>query len=218
MTDTPSNTLPRFLPLTGIYEPSGILQLADGRFLVVEDEQEQAFSLFTISLDGRARSKPLNTNVPGADAGFRKLNDLEGTALDRWGHIYAITSHSRDGAGGNKKSRNKLVRFRIEADRIAEPKVIKGLKPALLAAHPVLEAAAPIRDVKDDGGLNIEALAISPDSQHLLIGFRGPQLEQRAIIARVENPAAIFETGEPPRIASALITLDLGGNGIRGMA
>lgn len=218
MADTPPNILPRFLPLTGIHEPSGILQLADGRFLVVEDEKKHPFHLVTLSLDGRVSSTPLNADVAGANADFRKLDDLEGTALDRRGNIYAITSHSRDGDGDKKKSRNRLVRFRIEAGRIVEPNVTNKLKPALLAVHPVLEAAAKIRDVKDDDGLNIEALAISPNQQHLLIGFRSPLLEQRAIIARVENPAAMFDAGEPPRISPALITLDLGGNGIRDMA
>ena len=217
MADTPSNTLPCFLPLTGLYEPSAIQQLADGRFLVVEDEMAHPFSLVTFHPDGRVCSMPLSTDVEGESA-FRKLDDLEGTALDRLGNIYAITSHSRDDEGDKKKSRNKLVRFRIEGDRIVESKVVKGLKPALLAAHPVFAAAAKIRDVKDAGGLNIEALEISPDQQRLLIGFRSPLLNQRAIIATVENPAAMFDTGEPPRIASTLITLDLGGDGIRGMA
>ncbi len=55
--------------------------------------------------------------------------------------------------------------------------MVKGLKPALVAAHPVLAAAAAIRDVKADGGLNIEALEISPDQQRLLIGFRSPLLD-----------------------------------------
>jgi hypothetical protein len=96
--------------------------------------------------------------------------------------------------------------------------VSKGLKQALVAKHPVLAQAAGIRDVKDGGGLNIEALEISPDNKTLLIGFRSPLLDKLAIIASVENPAAMFETGEPPSIAAQLITLDLGGNGIRGMS
>ena len=58
----------------------------------------------------------------------------------------------------------------------------------------------------------------APISRRLLIGFRSPLLDDRAIIACVENPSAIFETGEPPRIAAKLETLDLGGNGIRGMS
>lgn len=211
------NTPPAFLPLTGIYEPSGIQQLPDGRFLVVEDEKRQPFSLVTLSATGGVRSEPLRPGLFDNDA-FWKLDDLEAIALDRAGYLYALTSHSRDDAGEEKKSRDKLVRFRIENDEVVDPQIVKGLKAALTAAHPELAAAAAILDVKDEGGLNIEALEISADRQQLLIGLRSPLLEQRAIIACVENPAGIFEDDEPPRIAAALITLNLGGHGIRGMS
>ncbi len=113
----------------------------------------------------------------------------KGLALDRTGFVYAITSHSRDDDGDEKKSREKLVRFRIEGNRVVEPKVVEGLKRAMTARHPVLAAAAKIRDVKDSGGLNIEALEISPDQQRLLIGFRSPLDDGRAIIASIENPS-----------------------------
>lgn len=212
------NNILMFLPLTGIYEPSAIQQLADGRFLVVEDEKQHPFSLVTISPDGSVSSTPLSQGPLQAGDAFWKLDDLEGVALDRSGYIFAITSHSRDDDGDEKKSRDKLVRFRIEGDRVVAPMVVRGLKPALVATHPVLAPAAGIRDVKTGGGLNIEALEISPDQQRLLIGFRSPLLDNRAIIACVENPSAIFEAGEPPRISATLETLDLGGNGIRGMS
>jgi hypothetical protein len=207
-----------FIFLTGIYEPSAIQQLPDGRFLVVEDEKEHPFSLVVINPDGSVRATSLSPGLLEAGNDFWKLDDLEGLALDRSGYIYALTSHSRAGKGDEKKSRNKLVRFRIEGDRVVSPTVVKGLKPALVAAHPVFAHAAEIQDVKNDGGLNIEALEISPDQQTLLVGFRSPLLDNRAIIASIENPSAIFETGEPPRIATKLETLDLGGNGIRGMS
>ena len=212
------NNILRFLALTGIHEPSAIQQLPDGRFLVVEDEKQHPFSLVTISPDGSVSSTPLNPGLLEADDAFWKLDDLEGIASDRSGYIYAITSHSRDGDGDEKKSRDKLGRFRIEGDSVVEPMLARGLKSALVAAHPVLGSAAEIRDVKTGGGLNIEALEISPDQQSLLIGFRSPLLDNRAIIACVENPSAIFEAGEPPRISTTLTTLDLGGNGIRGMS
>lgn len=207
-----------FLELTGIHEPSAIQQLEDGRFLIVEDEKQYPFSLVTFGPGGRIGSTALRLDSLAAGDAFAKLNDLEGIALDRAGFIYAITSHSRDGDGDEKKSRDKLVRFRIEGDHVVAPKVVKGIKPALVAAHPVLAAAAAIRDVKSDAGLNIEALDMSPDQQRLLIGFRGPLLDARAIIASIDNPAAMFEAGEPPRVAPALTTLDLGGDGIRGMS
>lgn len=203
-----------FLALTGIYEPSAIQQLPDGRFLVVEDEKTQPFSLVRIRADGKVASSPLTTTT----ADFNELDDLEGIASDSTGFIYAITSHSRSGAGKVKMSREKLVRFRIEGDRAVAPVVVTQLKAALTAALPVLADAAQLLDVKSAGGLNIEALEMTPDRQRLLIGLRSPLLERRAIIASIENPQGIFEAGEAPRIAPQLLTLDLGGHGIRGLS
>lgn len=214
---TPNTTM-KFLDLTGVYEPSAIQQLPDGRFLVVEDEKQFPFSLVSIGQDGGVSSAPLHTGPSKAGETPLKLDDLEALALDPSGYVYALTSHSRDGDGDEKKSRDKLVRFQIDGQRLVAPLVIQGLKPALAAAHPVLAAAAQVRDVKDDGGLNIEAMEISLDQQRLWIGFRSPLQGRHAIIASVENPTALFASGEPPRVAATLQTLDLGGDGIRGMA
>ncbi|WP_420050024.1 DUF3616 domain-containing protein [Hydrogenophaga sp. ZJX-1] len=75
-----------------------------------------------------------------------------------------------------------------------------------------------MRDVKGGGGLNIEALEMSPDQKRLLIGFRSPLRDGRALIASVVNPTALFESDEAPRIAPELEELDLGGQGIRGLS
>lgn len=206
-----------FLPLTGIFEPSGIQQLGDGRFLVAEDEKQHPFSLVSISAVGQVTSTPL---IPGLqdDEIFWKLDDLEAVALDQSGYLYAITSHSRNEDGEEKKSREKLLRFRIENNCMTAPMLFRGLKTALIAAHPDLASAAEILDVKNDGGLNIEAMEISPEQQHLLIGFRSPLLDKHAIIARIENPAAMFEDGALPHVSATLTRLDLGGHGLRSMS
>jgi hypothetical protein len=209
---------PAFQPLTGIYEPSAIQQLPDGRFLVVEDERRHPFSLVTIGADGSVDSTALTPGLFQIFSNFWNLDDLEGLALDRSGFVYAITSHSREDGGNEKKSRERLVRFRIEGNRVVNPKVVDGLKRALTTKHPVLAAAAKVQDVKAGAGLNIEALEISPDQQRLLIGFRSPLHNGRAIIASVENPAGIFEAGEAPRIAAEFEGLDLAGHGIRGLS
>lgn len=214
----PPNDMIIFQPLTGVYEPSGIQQLADGRFLVVEDEKRHALSLLRISGDHVSHT-PLSAPFwSWGDGDFWNLDDLEGITADRAGHIYAITSHSRDSDGDEQKSRERLVRFRIEGDKVVDPKVVGSLKRDLMAAHPELAAAAGIRNVKSEGGLNIESLEMSPDQRHLLIGFRSPLLDERAIIASIENPVAIFDADERPRIGVPLTTLDLGGNGIRSMS
>ena len=218
MLSVANNGPPSFQPLTGIYEPSAIQQLPDGRFLVVEDEKRHPFSLVTIGVDGSVHSTELTAGLFQIFGDFWKLDDLEGLALDRVGFVYAITSHSRDDEGDEKKSRERLVRFRIEGNRVAEPKVVEGLKRVMTAKHPELASAAMIRDVKAGGGLNIEALEISPDQRRLLIGFRSPLHDGRAIIASIENPSGIFESEELPRLAADLDELDLGGHGIRGLS
>jgi hypothetical protein len=210
--------IPSFQPLTGIYEPSGIQQLPDGRFLVIEDERDHPLSLVTIGVARDVHSTPLTAGLFQVFGDFWKLDDLEGLALDQAGFVYGITSHSRDDDGDEKKSRERLVRFRVEGERVEEAKVVEGLKQALTARHAVLATAARIRDVKGHGGLNIEALEITPDQQRLLIGFRSPLQEGRALVATIENPSAMFESAETPRIAPSLVELDLGGQGIRGMA
>ncbi len=207
-----------FRPLSGIYEPSAIRQLPDGRFLVVEDEKDHPLSLVTIGAEGKVKTEALTAGLLQMFDSFWKLDDLEGLAADRAGFVYAITSHSREDDGDEKKSREKLVRFRVEGDRVVDPKVVDGLKHALTKQHAVLAAAARVRDVKASGGLNIEGLEISPDQRRLLIGFRSPLRDGRALIAIVENPAEIFESNEAPRIAPLLEELDLGGQGIRGLS
>jgi hypothetical protein len=210
--------VPAFQPLTGIYEPSAVQQLPDGRFLVVEDEKEHPLSLVTIGVDGEVQTEALTAGLLQTFSSFWKLDDLEGLAADRAGFIYAITSHSRDDGGNEKKSREKLVRFRVEGDRVVHPKVVDGLKSALILQHAVLAAAAQVRDVKTSGGLNVEGLEVSPDQKQLLIGFRSPLHNGRALVARVENYTAVFDADEAAKIAPVLDELDLGGHGIRGLS
>lgn len=207
-----------FQPLTGIYEPSAILQLQDGRFLVVEDEKSHPLSLVTLGAGGSVDSTALTPGLFQMFSEFWKLDDLEGLAIDRAGFVYAITSHSRDDDGDEKKSRERLVRFRVEGAGVVDAKVVDGLKQALTKRHAVLAAAAQVRDVKGSGGLNIEAIEMSPDQKRLLIGFRSPLRDGRALIASVVNPTAIFESNEAPHIAPVLEELDLGGHGIRGLS
>ncbi|MCX7258217.1 MAG: DUF3616 domain-containing protein [Polaromonas sp.] len=214
---TTSTTLPTFLPLTGFYEPSAILQLPDGRFLIAEDEKKHAFSLVTLDAGGVRKHTPLSAGWFDGGDDVWNMDDLEGLALDSRGYCYAITSHSRDEAGQTKKPRERLARFKIDKNRLGAPVVVGGLRRALVARHPVLAAAAEVAQVKSGGGLNIEALEITPD-QRLLIGFRSPLQGASALIASVENVAAVFDAGAAPQVSSVLQALDLGGQGIRSLS
>ena len=93
------NAAPRFTPLTGLYEPSAIVQLADGRFLIVEDEKDHPLSLVSLERNGTVESRHVTPGLFEFDDGFWKLDDLEGLTLAPSGWIYAVTSQSLDGDG-----------------------------------------------------------------------------------------------------------------------
>lgn len=205
-----------FIALNSLYEPSAIQQLPDGRFLVAEDEKDAPFSLLKIHPDGATTAEPLLIDTEENKLG--KFNDLEGLATDGGGFVYAITSHSRNSKGEEKKSREKLVRFRVDSNKLVSPRVVKDLKRALAAHHPVLARAAAIADVKGDGGFNIEALEFPPNQPHLMIGFRSPLDAGQALVAIIKNPSEMFESETAPAVAPELIRLDLGGHGLRGMS
>ena len=63
-----------------------------------------------------------------------------------------------------------------------------------------------------DGGLNIEGLAATPEGQ-LLIGFRNPLPEERAIVIPLENPTEVVD-GKRAKLGEPF-ELNLGRRGIR---
>ena len=92
-----------FRKFENIYEPSGVQQLPDGRFIVVEDESSQPISLFTLGPDGDAEEQALwrrsLTGWLSSNRALGSLEDLEDISIDADGRIYAITSHSRKSGG-----------------------------------------------------------------------------------------------------------------------
>jgi hypothetical protein len=216
-----SEERPQFRELPGVYEPSAVHQLADGRLIVVEDEERHPIDLLSLQADGSFSATPVFPaelfDKAGPAADFRKLDDLEALDVDDAGRVYALTSHSRTGKGKVKQDREKLVRFEVEGNELRDPRVVEDLKKQLMAAQPVLKTAAEVDDVKDGNGLNIEGLAFDADRARLLVGFRGPLVDGRAMLVAIENVDEMFETGGAPRIAQQAVFLDLGGEGIRGM-
>ncbi|RPH39463.1 MAG: DUF3616 domain-containing protein [Desulfobulbaceae bacterium] len=187
-----------------IYEPSGILQLADGRLLLVEDERTDPFSLCRLEEeDGQLVIGP-----PVYCRGAGIADDLEGIAHgpDDW--LYAITSHSRTESGTAESGRQKLLRFKVDEEgRIRQYQEYNDLLMVILTALKGLDA--------DLDSLNIEGLGTSRDGKQLLIGLREPVVEGEALILSLENPEGLFERGETPQLKPDIIRLWLQGGGIR---
>lgn len=211
-----------FRPFSLIYEPSGVQQIADGRFVVVQDEAAYSLDLFGLGSDGTVSEKPLyraaSRSRDVADKSLRKLEDLEGVGVDRRGYIFAITSHSRNERGKRKADREQLIRFRLQGERVVDVRRVLNLRNYITKQHQFLKTAAKERAVKEDGGLNIEAIAFDAEKQKLLLGLRSPVVNKEAVIVTLENPHAVFEHDEQPRIADDVIRLDLDGGGIRALS
>ncbi len=207
-----------FKLIEGIYEPSGATQLEDGTIVAVEDEPARPFSLLSpAGLVTRLSAQPLRSGSL-LSAAFLELADLEGVAAGESGFAYAITSHSRKDNGKRSAERERLVRFRVEDSRITDLEVVTGLRDALVRAFPELDSAARERQVKRDHGLNLEGLTFGLRRQTLWIGFRGPLVKGDAMLVSILNPRRAFESDEGFRFGDRVLTLDLGGGGIRGLA
>ena len=86
-----------------------------------------------------------------------------------------------------------------------------------LAQFGVAAAAAAELPPEKPGGFNIEGLAPARETGHLLIGFRNPVPQGKALIVRLENPAALVTGTAAAAQLSVGGVLDLEGRGIRAL-
>lgn len=203
----------------GLCDASAAVAIDADRFLVASDEDnvlrlfrrdEADGPLEEFAMDAFLRPDPSSPEA-----------DIEGaTAIGS--RLYWITSHGRNKDGKYRASRYRFWAVDVERkpDRVelkpaGQP--CEGLLAALCAAPQLAQyqlAAAAALAPKQRGALNIEGLAATPDKK-LLIGFRNPLREGKALVVPLENPDEVIgggaaKLGEP-------IELDLGGLGIRGM-
>jgi hypothetical protein len=146
--------------------------------------------------------------------------DLEGAATIG-NRIYWITSHGRNREGEARESRHRFFATtfsvnnngrvelkavgqpytRLLTDFINEPRLAKfGMRQASMLAP------------KEKGGLNIEGLCATTNGQ-LLIAFRNPIPNQRALIVPLKNPSEVV-AGHRAQLGDPIL-LDLGNRGIR---
>lgn len=200
-----------------VYEPSGVVQLADGRLLVVEDESQRAFRILSALPDGTlVANELLDTRIIKSFG--RKFEDLEGVSMDSKGYVWAIGSHARTEKGKRKPEREQLLRFRIEGNNVIDFSFYDQLTDDILSSGVVKELASRHgATTVNFGSMNIEGLNFDKAQQRLLIGFREPTIDGMSLILAVENPRGLFERGESARFSNEPILLDLGGGGIRGL-
>ena len=201
----------------GMCDASGAVALDDKLFAVANDEDN------TLRIYRRGQDGP---PVQSFDLSpFLKVSlkfpetDLEGAAWlgDR---IFWIGSHGRNHDGKFRESRHRFFAITVQKTK-ENVRIVPVGKPYTKLLRDLMRDRdlipfrldlASQRAPKDPGALNIEGLCATPE-KHLLIGFRNPIPQGRALLLPLVNPNDVV------RGASALfgepILLNLGGRGVR---
>ena len=210
----------RVVTFAGTCDASGAVEL-DERHVLVADDENNVLRIYDTERGGAPR-RELDLSAEFQRAGIEKTEvDLEaGTRLND--KAYFLASHGRTSKG--KRDDDRLVFFAIRAslDESAAPVMVGQpyrsllddlLNEPRLARFGLGEAAllAP----KAPGGLNLEGL-VATSSGTLLMGFRNPVPEGRALLVGISNPEEVLG-GARAKLTDP-IQLDLGGLGIRAMS
>jgi hypothetical protein len=233
---------PQVVVHNGPCNASTALPVGGGFFVVADDEEKPPVTL-RLYRSGQGGKAVGEGTIPSAavapvDDGHPEL-DLEGST--RIGPLaYWIGSHGaaegKAGKGMKKEEAGPIGEPRPNQQRLFATTLgvrADGKTMALtvepvgrayttliddLAADPRYGrfglAAAARRPAKAKDGLNIEGLASTPKGA-LLIGFRNPLPEGKALLATLSNPNGVI--GGDKAMFGDPVLLDLGGQGIRSL-
>lgn len=200
--------------LDGVYEPSAVEQLPDGRLLIAEDEPNHAFSIITIDKTGKfVEDEALDTRII---TGFkRRLSDLEALASDDEGFIYALTSHSRTRKGNRSPDREHIMRFKIQEGNVLGLTSYDNLTQVLETDHKLHDLIRERTKAEVSfEEINIEGMTFDPVKKRLVLGFRDPEFNNMALVAFIANPKDVFERNAKPEFDEVAV-IDIDGGGIR---
>lgn len=204
-------------------DASGAVDLGGGLF-VVGDDEDNILRVY----DGRRGGGPVHTAdlSPTLELPARKKPpeaDIE-AATGLGSRAFWLSSHGRSSSGKREPSRLRFFATTAPADGKDVRLVGRPYMQLIddLLAEPRLAPfgleSAELRPPKDPGGLNIEGMTAMPGDTSVLIGFRSPVPEGRALVVPLLNPEALVDKeGEPARFGEPRL-LDLGGLGIRALS
>lgn len=211
----------RVVVFRGTCDASGAVPI-DERLFAVADDENNVLRIYDADRGG-APVHAVDIS-PELDLPKKKKkhpeSDLE--AATRLGDTALwLSSHAR-----SKKGKEKSERLRFFSTGVPRPgaplPVIGAAYTALLTdllADPALRSfeleGAAARAPQEPGGLNIEGMTAMPDGQ-VLLGFRNPVPQGRALLVALRNPLDPF-IGKAARFG-APIRLDLKGLGVRSLS
>ncbi|HEU0184970.1 MAG TPA: hypothetical protein VFS27_06620 [Blastocatellia bacterium] len=157
------------------FNASGIVPLADSRFLICDNNTNDALFELNLGPDGQKNGplirRPLQGLAPGA------IDDLEGITLaEENGRRYVFVSSSLYAKKGKKGAvdvpPSGILRVTINPDDTLSAENMPGFREWLIGAYPQIAASAQTKP--DDGGLNIEGFTWDKRRHAFLFGVRTP--------------------------------------------
>jgi len=187
-------------------------EATDAQHFVVASDEDNVLRLYT-----RGEPEPIGQlSLDGVLGTGRREADIEGAA--RIGsRLYWISSHGRNSSGKRREERLRLFATDAE-DGLLQPagaaytRLLDDLLAAPTLQHLKLDQAAQLAP-EAPGGLNIEGLAATPEGG-LLIGFRNPIPNGRALVVPLLNPAEVVEHGRTAQFGEPVL-LPLRNRGVR---
>jgi hypothetical protein len=204
--------------LQGFCDASAAVSIAPGTFIVANDED----NVLRVYQPSTSR-EPLYTFDLSSFLAVTTKNseaDIEG-ATRIADTIYWITSHGTNKDGKARLNRRRLfaINVKVSDGQIIVMPVGKPYADLVddLSNSPELKIyaldVAATQAPKEQDALNIEGLAATPQGT-LLIGFRNPIPEGKALIVPLENPLDVLQGSARAQLGHPIL-LALGGLGIR---
>jgi hypothetical protein len=201
---------------TGMCDASAAVML-DERRVIVADDDEDVLRVYDVSRGGAPlASTDLSTWLGAGGTSRGGAVDIE-AATKVGNQALWLTSHARKDEGAKDLGQSRFFATVPTSDGTRhEPtgRPYVNLRKHLLK-HPELVALG--KSLKKGGpeepvGLNLEG-AVSRSDGSLLLGFRNPLIEDRALVIPLLNPEGTLR-GESPRLGPGQ-RLDLGGLAVR---
>lgn len=172
-------------------EASGITYLSDlHSFVIISDDTESKRpDLFIMDTTGRITSRQ-------AIKGLSEINDMESLFSLGPDCLYTLSSQSYNKKGKQPRSRTLFVRMRRKGIEFASDGSVPLFDLLLTAASnaPSEKWATFILEGKHAKSVDIEGMAVFNDT--LLLGFKSPKLDNRAVILAIANFNAVINTAK----------------------
>jgi hypothetical protein len=170
-----------------VYNASGVVPLADSRFLFCDNNCNDSLFELIIGEDGQRKGplirRPLKGLAPDA------IDDMEAMTLaEEKGRrfIFVTTSLSAKKTKDGQSLRvppSGLLRVTVNSDDGLSAENMPGFRDWFIKNAPIATASAT--RIPDEGGLNIEGLAWDHERHALLFGLRTPLLANNPLVIPV---------------------------------